>query len=59
MIADLVEINGGPAILISGAGRPISVLTVDLDDTGRVTAIHAIANPDKLQAVAEGRPRPL
>jgi hypothetical protein len=31
------------------------VFTVDLDDTGRVTAIYTIANPDKLKAVAEGR----
>ncbi|SHF53793.1 RNA polymerase sigma-70 factor [Streptoalloteichus hindustanus] len=52
MAVDLVDLNGGVGIVFSGAGRVIATLTLDLDDTGRVAAIHNVANPDKLRAVA-------
>jgi RNA polymerase sigma-70 factor (ECF subfamily) len=52
--AELVEINGGPGILFSGPGRVIATVTFDFDADGRITAIHNVANPDKLQAVADG-----
>ncbi|TCO60714.1 RNA polymerase sigma-70 factor [Actinocrispum wychmicini] len=51
MGVELVEINGTPGILFTGAGRIIATLTLDLDDNGRVTEIHNVANPDKLRAV--------
>lgn len=54
MAAEVVEINGGPGIVLSGAGRIIATLTVDLDDDGRIATVHNVANPDKLHAVAEG-----
>lgn len=54
MTAELVEINGGPGIVFSGAGRIIATLTVDLGVDGRITAVHNVANPDKLRAVATG-----
>jgi RNA polymerase sigma-70 factor (TIGR02957 family) len=54
MNAELVEINGGPGVVFSGAGRVIATITFDFDSDGRVTAIHNVANPDKLQAVATG-----
>ncbi|HET9876826.1 MAG TPA: RNA polymerase sigma-70 factor, partial [Mycobacterium sp.] len=54
MAAELVDINGGPGIVFTGAGRVIGTLTVDLDADGRITAIHNVANPDKLGAVADG-----
>ncbi len=54
MTAEVVEINGGPGVVFSGGGRTIATLTVDLDDDGRIVAIHNVANPDKLHAIADG-----
>ncbi|GAB3893842.1 hypothetical protein GCM10029964_071270 [Kibdelosporangium lantanae] len=51
MSVELVELNGSPGIVFSGAGRVIGTLTLDVDDTGHVVNIHNVANPDKLQAV--------
>ncbi|TDC23364.1 RNA polymerase sigma-70 factor [Streptomyces sp. 8K308] len=59
MRAELVEINGGPGILFSAPGRVIATVTFDFDAEGRVTAIHNVANPDKLRAIADAIvPRP-
>lgn len=52
MAVELVELNGGPGLVFTGAGRVLATLTLDLDDAGRVSAIHNVANPDKLRAVA-------
>jgi len=54
MAAEVVDINGGPGIVMSGAGRVIATLTVDLDADGRIVTVHNVANPDKLHAVADG-----
>lgn len=54
MKADLVEINGGPGIVFSGPAAVIATVTFDFDADGRITAIHNVANPDKLRAVADG-----
>ncbi|ORW06544.1 RNA polymerase sigma-70 factor [Mycobacterium kyorinense] len=54
MAVEVVDINGGPGIVFSGAGRVIATLTVDLDADGRIVTIHNVANPDKLGAVADG-----
>ena len=54
MSAEVVEINGAPGVVFSGAGRVIATLTVDLDDDGRIVTIHNVANPDKLHAIADG-----
>jgi RNA polymerase sigma-70 factor (ECF subfamily) len=54
MTAEVVEINGGPGIVLSGAGRTIATLTVDLDADGRIATVHNVANPDKLRAIADG-----
>ncbi|SEG67385.1 RNA polymerase sigma-70 factor, ECF subfamily [Thermomonospora echinospora] len=54
MNAELVEINGGPGLVFSGPGRVIATVTFDFDADGRITAVHNVANPDKLRAVAEG-----
>ena len=40
---------------MSGAGRVIATLTVDLDAEGRIITIHNVANPDKLHASPMGR----
>jgi ketosteroid isomerase-like protein len=52
--AELVEINGGPGIVFSGPERVIATVTLDVDAESRIIAIHNVANPDKLHAVAEG-----
>lgn len=54
MHAELVEINGGPGVVFSGAGRVVATMTFDFGVDGRITAIHNVANPDKLRAVANG-----
>ena len=54
MTAEVVEINGGPGIVMRGAGRTIATITVDLDADGRITTVHNVANPDKLRAIADG-----
>ncbi|MFF4960362.1 RNA polymerase sigma-70 factor [Streptomyces sp. NPDC001222] len=54
MNAELVQINGGPGIVFSGPDHVIATVTFDFDADGRITAIHNVANPDKLQAVADG-----
>lgn len=54
MSAELVEINGGPGMLFSGLGRVVATVTFDFDADGRITAVHNVANPDKLQAIADG-----
>ncbi|RAO22499.1 ECF RNA polymerase sigma factor SigJ [Micromonospora noduli] len=54
MRAALVEINGGPGLVFSGAGRVVATVSFDIDAGGRITAIHNVANPDKLRAVADG-----
>jgi RNA polymerase sigma-70 factor (TIGR02957 family) len=53
MAAEVVEINGAPGIVLSGGGRIIATLTVDLNADGRITTIHNVANPDKLHAIAD------
>lgn len=54
MRVDLVELNGRTGIVFTGAGRVIGTIALDVDEDGRVTAIHNVANPDKLRAVAAG-----
>ena len=54
MTAEVVDINGGPGIVIRGAGRIIATLTVDLDANGKIETIHNVANPDELHAIADG-----
>ena len=54
MAIAFVQVNGGPGITFTGAGRVISVMSVDLDANGRIRTVYNIANPDKLQAVAGG-----
>ncbi|MET9779170.1 RNA polymerase sigma-70 factor [Streptomyces sp. NPDC006367] len=56
MRAELAPVNGGAGIVFRGAGRVIATLTFDFGADGRITAIHNVANPDKLRAVAEGTP---
>jgi RNA polymerase sigma-70 factor (ECF subfamily) len=54
MKAELVEINGGLGMVFRGPDRVVATVTFDFDAEGRITAIHNVANPDKLQAVGDG-----
>lgn len=57
MDAERVEINGGPGMVFSGPDRVIATVTFDFDADGRITAIHNVANPDKLRAITDGTTR--
>jgi RNA polymerase sigma-70 factor (ECF subfamily) len=46
------RVNGQPgALWLDPAGAPVSAVALDLAD-GRVRAIHAVGNPDKLRHLA-------
>jgi RNA polymerase sigma-70 factor, ECF subfamily len=51
----IVDVNGGPAALITVAGEPVGLVVVDVDPaTSRVTQVWLIANQDKLGSVDSG-----
>lgn len=50
-LAELGEINGQTALIFHTGDQIFFVLTVDLDDEGRVQTIRILANPDKLARV--------
>ncbi|MFC1415464.1 RNA polymerase sigma-70 factor [Streptacidiphilus cavernicola] len=54
MRAELTSINGGPGVVFHGPDRVLATMTFDFDPEGRISAIHNVANPDKLRAVADG-----
>ena len=54
MTIEVAEINGGPGILVTTGGRPITAVTTVIAG-GRITAIQLVANPDKLQGLRAGR----
>jgi RNA polymerase sigma-70 factor (ECF subfamily) len=57
MSASLAEINGSFGLVFRGPDRVMATVTFEVDPGGRITAIHNVANPDKLQAVESGRVR--
>jgi RNA polymerase sigma-70 factor (TIGR02957 family) len=58
MAAEVAEMNGGPGILVTARGRPITAVTTVIAG-GRITAIQLVANPDKLRGLRAGRTLPL
>lgn len=44
----VAEINGEPAIVVTSAGTPVTVLAFEIVD-GRAQTIYLVANPDKLR----------
>jgi hypothetical protein len=44
------QVNGGPGVVITSEGRPITALVLDVAD-GAVQTIHLVANPEKLAGV--------
>jgi RNA polymerase sigma-70 factor (TIGR02957 family) len=53
------DINGVPGIVVDGPDRPIATITMDLDEQGKVAAVHLVANPDKLRAIAANSELPM
>ncbi|MGW1764287.1 RNA polymerase sigma-70 factor [Streptomyces sp. NPDC002073] len=47
----MVELNGGPAVLVLSGGRPDTVFQVDVRD-GRIHCVYILRNPDKLASIA-------
>ena len=45
-----VQVNGGPGIVVTSRGTPVSALLLDVSD-GFVQTIHLVANPEKLSGV--------
>jgi RNA polymerase sigma-70 factor (ECF subfamily) len=43
-----VDANGQPGYFFTLDGKPLSVLTLDLDETGRIRAIYQVVNPEKI-----------
>jgi RNA polymerase sigma-70 factor (TIGR02957 family) len=55
--AQIVELNGGPAVVLHTTDGPVGAAMVDLDPiTGLIAVIRLIATPDKLTGLAD-RPR--
>jgi RNA polymerase sigma-70 factor, ECF subfamily len=49
----VVEVNGGPAVVLRTAAGPLAVAMVDLDpDTGLITVVRLISSPDKMAGLA-------
>jgi RNA polymerase sigma-70 factor (TIGR02957 family) len=46
----LAQVNGGPGIVATSEGRPITAIVLDVSD-GIVHTVHLVANPDKLLGV--------
>ncbi|MCF6525268.1 RNA polymerase sigma-70 factor [Streptomyces sp. JJ36] len=56
---ELVELNGGPGLVFRAPDRVLATVTFDFGADGRITAVHNVANPDKLRAVTSGTPHDL
>ncbi len=48
----LAEVNGGPGIVVTAGGKPVSTIVLDVSG-GLVQTIHLVANPEKMSGVRE------
>jgi RNA polymerase sigma-70 factor, ECF subfamily len=49
MAVRIIDVNGGPAAVLSSRGKPFAVVIIDLRPTDeRVSTVWVITNPDKL-----------
>src|SRR5215217_316926 len=46
----LAHVNGGPGVVATSGGRPITALVLEVSD-GVVQTVHVVANPEKLAGV--------
>jgi len=59
LTGSIVDVNGGPAGLITAGDEPVGLVVIGLDPAGeRVTHIWIVANPDKLRSVVRPPARP-
>jgi len=49
-----IDLNGAPGLVVRTGGRPITAILIDTDGE-RIHSVFAVANPDKLEALAVGR----
>jgi RNA polymerase sigma-70 factor (TIGR02957 family) len=49
-----VQVNGQPGVMVSDAGKLIAVVVLDIAADGHISAVRAIANPDKLRHLDQG-----
>ncbi|MFB8781316.1 RNA polymerase sigma-70 factor [Streptomyces albogriseolus] len=47
----MIELNGGPALLVLSGGKPDTVVQIDADGD-RIRTVYVVRNPDKLAALA-------
>ncbi len=48
--AHIAQVNGGPGIVLTYKGTPVTTIVLDVSE-GVVQAIHLVANPEKLIGV--------
>jgi RNA polymerase sigma-70 factor (ECF subfamily) len=51
------DLNGAPGLVLTASGRPVLAILIDTDGE-RVHSVFAVANPDKLDAIAPLDPGP-
>ena len=49
-----IDLNGAPGLVVRTGGRPITAILIDTDGE-RIHSVFAVANPDRLEALAVGR----
>jgi len=54
---DEIELNGAPGLVLRAAGRPLLAILIETDGE-RIHSVFAVANPDKLDALADQHPVP-
>jgi RNA polymerase sigma-70 factor (ECF subfamily) len=47
-----IDLNGAPALMLTVDGRPVVAILIDTDGA-RIHSVFAVANPDKLEAIAQ------
>ena len=52
--AEVVELNGAPGLVLKAGGRAVVAIVIETDGE-RIHSVFAVANPDKLNAIATAR----
>jgi RNA polymerase sigma-70 factor (ECF subfamily) len=55
--AEMIELNGAPGLVLIAGGRPVVAIVIETDGE-RIHSVFAVANPDKLDAIATARAQP-
>jgi RNA polymerase sigma-70 factor (ECF subfamily) len=55
--AEVIELNGAPGLVLIAGGRPVVAIVIETDGE-RIHSVFAVANPDKLDAIATARAQP-